>query len=72
MTHKHVCYAHGCERERRPDHVMCYEHWEMVPRTIRYQVYRMSYNLKRKQCTRADYWSVINKARDAIRESEAT
>ena len=36
----HICHARGCDRAVRPELLMCYRHWRMVPRGIQAAVYK--------------------------------
>jgi hypothetical protein len=31
---QHTCHARGCERPVKPELLMCFAHWRMVPRVI--------------------------------------
>lgn len=37
---KHTCHAIGCERIVRPEMLMCYWHWGMVPKEIQKRVWK--------------------------------
>lgn len=37
---KNVCYARDCERECKPEKLMCPKHWRMVPSHIQKEVYK--------------------------------
>lgn len=36
----HHCHAVGCETHCKPEHLMCFAHWRMVPDIIQRAVYR--------------------------------
>jgi hypothetical protein len=37
---KHICHARNCEKECRPEKLMCPKHWAMVPPYIQRAVYK--------------------------------
>jgi hypothetical protein len=37
---KHLCHARGCEKECKPEKLMCPKHWAMVPAHIQRAVYK--------------------------------
>lgn len=36
----HKCHARGCNVPTRPEVLMCFRHWGMVPHTLRSEVWR--------------------------------
>lgn len=36
----HHCHARGCKVEVKPELLMCFRHWMMVPKNLRHQVWK--------------------------------
>jgi len=47
MTAPHHCHANGCNRACKPEMLMCYPHWRMVPVDLQRDVYR---HYRKGQC----------------------
>jgi hypothetical protein len=43
----HHCHALGCTEPTKPELLMCYRHWKMVPRDLQRAVWR---NYREGQC----------------------
>lgn len=35
----HNCHAKGCKRQCKPEYLMCYRHWQMVPMVVQRAVW---------------------------------
>ena len=38
MTTREMCGALGCERQSKPDYIMCRRHWGMVPKKLKKKI----------------------------------
>lgn len=36
----HRCHAKGCSAKVKPEMLMCFKHWKMVPRKLQLEVYK--------------------------------
>lgn len=43
----HICHARGCKTPVKPELLMCFKHWKMVPRNLQRNVWK---HYRRGQC----------------------
>jgi hypothetical protein len=36
----HTCHAEHCDKPVKPEMLMCAKHWRMVPKDVKFRVYR--------------------------------
>lgn len=36
----HICHAKKCTTECKPEFLMCFKHWKMVPKSLQDEVYK--------------------------------
>ena len=44
---KHLCHARNCDKECKPEFLMCPKHWKMVPPNLQQDVYK---HYRKGQC----------------------
>ena len=68
---EHTCHARGCFKACKPEMLMCYSHWKMVPKKLQLAVYKTYRN---GQCTdknpSAEWIKAANAAINAVYEKE--
>jgi hypothetical protein len=58
----HRCHARGCGKQVKPELLMCFRHWSMVPRVIQRDVWK---NYRQGQCDDMNPSDAWHKAADA-------
>ena len=61
-----TCYAIGCEKSRRPSHLMCPDCWRRVPPALQERVLATHRVRNRGAVELRAHVAAINAARDAI------
>lgn len=58
----HHCHARGCKTKTKPEMLMCYKHWKMVPRLLQLEVWK---HYREGQCDDMSPSEAWHKAADA-------
>jgi len=68
MTYTHECPADGCEIQVEREHLMCREHWFLVPKPLRDQIWRAWREWENGRGSSAEYIEARDEAIAAANE----